>query len=575
MLWRFTPFAVPLFVGTLMLGVVAAMAWRRRATPGTIYLFATCVALIFYVLGYAVQLGATTPASVLLWMKVQYIGIVTVSVTLFFLVLAYTGRQRVFTPFQHITLLIIPAITLTLAWTNELHGWLWRDVTYRDLYGTLAMFFERGTWYWVYVAYNWLLFIGAVALLVRAFARTSGVYRQQIGTILAGTSIPLIVNILYLARLVPAGIDWNVYAFLPTVLLAAWGMFNIQLFDIAPIARDAVVENLGDAVIILDTLERIADLNPAALAILGITRAQAIGQPARQVLSTWYEILDQPPDATTAAPLSLEEDGQPREFDLHVSPLLARSGRQVGRLLVLHDTTELHRLIGELDAYAHTVAHDLKAPLSIVIGHAALTMEMTATLNNPDLLRSIEAMNRSSVRMYAIINELLLLASVRRQEDVPITPLNMAQIVADTQDRLAEQIDACGGRIVTPEAWPVALGHAPWVQEVWANYISNALKYGGSPPAVELGAEPAPGEMLRFWVRDNGAGLALEEQSNLFDEFSHTLMTRAQGSGLGLSIVQRIVRRLGGEVAVESTNGYGSTFSFTLPAAGEHPTPQP
>jgi signal transduction histidine kinase len=106
---------------------------------------------------------------------------------------------------------------------------------------------------------------------------------------------------------------------------------------------------------------------------------------------------------------------------------------------------------------------------------------------------------------------------------------------------------------------------------VWANYISNALKYGGKPPHIQLGADRQPDSMVRFWVRDNGAGLTLEEQERLFVPFQQLNKIHAEGHGLGLSIVRRIVERLGGKVNVESEGipGQGSVFSFTLPALTE------
>jgi two-component system sensor histidine kinase/response regulator len=100
---------------------------------------------------------------------------------------------------------------------------------------------------------------------------------------------------------------------------------------------------------------------------------------------------------------------------------------------------------------------------------------------------------------------------------------------------------------------------------VWANYISNAIKYGGRPPHIELGATAQDDGMVRFWVRDNGAGLTPEEQTRLFIPFTRLDQVQVKGHGLGLSIVRRIVGKLGGQVGVESQVGQGSVFSFTLP----------
>jgi signal transduction histidine kinase len=137
--------------------------------------------------------------------------------------------------------------------------------------------------------------------------------------------------------------------------------------------------------------------------------------------------------------------------------------------------------------------------------------------------------------------------------------------VAEALQGLANMVEQYQADIRTSPDWTAALGYAPWVEEVWANYISNAIKYGGRPPHIELGATAQDDGVVRFWVRDNGAGLTPEEQTRLFIPFTRLDQVRVKGHGLGLSIVRRIVEKLGGQVGVESHVGQGSTFSFTLP----------
>jgi signal transduction histidine kinase len=104
------------------------------------------------------------------------------------------------------------------------------------------------------------------------------------------------------------------------------------------------------------------------------------------------------------------------------------------------------------------------------------------------------------------------------------------------------------------------------LEEVWVNYLSNGLKYGGQPPRLELGAAVQADGLVRFWVRDNGPGLSPEAQTRLFTEFTRLDRTRAQGHGLGLSIVRRIMEKLSGQFGVESSPGQGSLFYFSLPS---------
>jgi signal transduction histidine kinase len=146
-------------------------------------------------------------------------------------------------------------------------------------------------------------------------------------------------------------------------------------------------------------------------------------------------------------------------------------------------------------------------------------------------------------------------------------PFDMCHVVAETRARLDAMIARSAATLIVPESWPTALGHGPWVEEMWANYISNAIKYGGTPPQVELGATKEEDDHVCFWVRDNGEGLTPENQARLFTPFERLSQVRAEGHGLGLSIVQRIAEKLGGRVSVQSEIGKGSTFCFTLPAA--------
>ncbi|MFW5748310.1 MAG: PAS domain-containing protein [Chloroflexota bacterium] len=226
---------------------------------------------------------------------------------------------------------------------------------------------------------------------------------------------------------------------------------------------------------------------------------------------------------------------------------------------------ELRTRNEELDTFAYTVAHDLKNPISSMMGFASLVRNYSSRMSEESIKEYLSLILESGYQLKEIINALLLLAGVTKDENAEIIELDMQMIVDDAKRRLAALIEEKQARILMPEEWPSAAGYGPWVAEVWTNYLSNALKYGGEPPAIELGAERESDEMVRFWVRDNGRGLTDEEQQRVFTPFTRLNQVKIEGHGLGLSIVQRIVQKLGGEVSVYSEVGQGSTFSFTLP----------
>ena len=224
----------------------------------------------------------------------------------------------------------------------------------------------------------------------------------------------------------------------------------------------------------------------------------------------------------------------------------------------------------ELDAYAHSVAHDLKNPLAAMMGNAQLLLQGGGFYDRATQNEIANDIVYAGNKLFSIIHELLLLAQVRRIE-VESTPLDMPVIVNEAMAQLNRHSTEFQGDIiiieVMPGEWPVARGYAPWIEEVWVNYLSNALKYGGSPLRIRIGAEPCGTELVRFWVWDNGPGLTPEQLSGLFVEFTRVSQVRATGHGLGLSIVKRIVEKQGGAVSAESEPGNGSKFIFTLPAA--------
>ncbi len=219
-----------------------------------------------------------------------------------------------------------------------------------------------------------------------------------------------------------------------------------------------------------------------------------------------------------------------------------------------------------LDAFAHTVAHDLKSAMTPILCVAELLSEDLEVTSVENARLQLDMIAETGYKLGRMVDDLLMLAEIRYRDVTPC-PLDMATIVEEAQSRLASVADRLGAHVDVPSRWPTALGLTSWVTEVWVNYLSNALKYGGRPPVVSLGWDEFPSSQarLRFWVRDNGSGLTPEEQAHLFARYTRLRPTEADGHGLGLSIVQQIVRKLGGSVGVESEGDRGCTFWFTLP----------
>ncbi|MDM8519264.1 HAMP domain-containing sensor histidine kinase [Anaerolineales bacterium HSG6] len=230
---------------------------------------------------------------------------------------------------------------------------------------------------------------------------------------------------------------------------------------------------------------------------------------------------------------------------------------------------ELESKNSALDAFAHTVAHDLKNPLGVIISYAdILSYEADSAFNKASqekVKQFCQSIQSTAWQMNSIIQELLLLASLDKEE-IEYHPLDNDYLIRSAKNRLTNVIDEAKAKIISPPSWDTAWGYGPWIEEIWTNYISNAIKYGGTPPYIELGSTPHENNTVSFWVKDNGTGLSIEQQQTLFDQFTRFDHSKAEGHGLGLSIVKRIADKLGGSVGVNSEEGQGATFYFILPS---------
>ena len=322
----------------------------------------------------------------------------------------------------------------------------------------------------------------------------------------------------------------------------------------------------------------LTDANPAYEAHTGIRSRDAVGRRASELYGAkgapYLDVFGRV--AMTGEPARMEAYFEPlkRHFRiLVVSPARGEfatifediSAAKEMEAALTESNEALVARNEELDAYAHTVAHDLKNPVAAILGFAEHLEEGLGTLPECERRESLEAITRSARKMQAIIDALLLIGETRRS-DVTIRTLDLGVIAAECLEGLAHQVKHLGAEVRLPETWPSAIGYAPWVEQVFTNYVSNALKYGGRPPRVELGAAVVDERHARFWVRDNGPGLKAEELERTFAPFTRLSSEDVAGHGLGLSIVRRLVERMGGEVSVESEGapGAGCTFSFTL-----------
>jgi PAS domain S-box-containing protein len=340
--WQYSPYVPALIVSAAISVAVAFVAWRRRPAPGALPAVLLMSAVAVWALGYALELASATLQAQIFWAKIQYIGIVSVPVCWLVLALDYTGLSRWLTRRNLILLSIIPLLTLLLVWTNELHGLIWWVVAQEPVGSFVALELTYGLFFWVNWLYAYLLLLLGSARFVQTLLRSPQLYRGQAVAVLLGALAPWIGNALYVFGLSPyARLDLTPLAFTISGLALAWAMFRFRLLDLVPVAQGAVIQGLGDGVVVLDEQDRIVDLNPAAEHVIGRVSVEAVGQPASQVL--WDELV-----ATAGfqgrtegyAEVSQGHGEARRDYEVRFTPLRERRGRAIGRLVVFHDVSE-------------------------------------------------------------------------------------------------------------------------------------------------------------------------------------------------------------------------------------------
>ncbi len=336
-----TLYWLPSLTSGIISTAVVFYLWPRRRVIGAKALTAAMTGVAVWCLGNASQLASPDLASKILWSKTQYLGITALPLTLLAFALQYTGRGRWVTPRNLILWGIVPLVTFFLVWTNEAHHLIWSS-QWLDTSGPFPMEASiHGAWFWVWSLYAYALMAMSTFWLVQTFITSPHLYRMQLLVVLIGLAAPWVANGLFILGLSPfPHLDLTPLAFTITGLALAWGVFRFQLSDIVPVARATVIEGMGDGVVVLDLLNRVVDLNPAAQKIVRRSAVDIIGRPAAAAFANRPDLIQRlGEEAGPAGELVSGEGEDQRIFDLRISPLYDWRERRIGRLIVFRDMT--------------------------------------------------------------------------------------------------------------------------------------------------------------------------------------------------------------------------------------------
>jgi PAS domain S-box-containing protein len=341
--WQNTPFTLPLLLIGLLCGWAAYVGWRRRAVPGAGAFAVLMAALAGWTLVNLVEKSLVNHDLRRAVSALVYVFIVTVPAA-WLVFAARFSRQHRGLPRRLVPLLFVePLLVLGLVFTNPFHG-LFRTATAMKTDGPFAvMVITQGPFFFVNAAYTYLLFAAGAVLLVAGVARRSGRSAGRLAVVLGAMLVAVLGNVAYVCGWQPERLtDLTPVYFAVPGLAAAWLLFRVRVFDVLPIARDFVLDCLGEAVFVVDTRGRILDANLAARSLLPDSR-RVRKQPLADVLPELGRYLRAPPGAgTSTVEIQLRAAGAERFWDLHVLPLIDHEVT-IGALVRLTDVTERKR----------------------------------------------------------------------------------------------------------------------------------------------------------------------------------------------------------------------------------------
>jgi signal transduction histidine kinase len=538
--------------------VLFVYSWRRRSVPGAAWFAIGCLFSALWVAGYALEAAAVDVQTKITWFKFQGAWSLPVTTALTCFVLEYTwpGRwlnQRV------LTLLSIPCL---LAWgvilTDDLFHLGWRGFAYEGMVIPL-----RTPINWALLVYGYTLVVLNFIVLAWLFLH-SPQHRWPVVIMLTGQVVGRGLFLLETARMLPPGLHLNLPPIAFESLMYAIALFGFRILDPIPLARQAVIAQMREGVLVLDHQGRVADLNPAAERILGISDGRLKGRSIEMLLPASPDgQLDDPQES--GIELSLGAGPELRHYTVETSALTDWRGLTVGRLLLLHDVTAQKRAQAHLLEQQRALAmlqererlarelHDslgqTLAAANMQASTARLLLARGETVETDECLETLAEMTKAAV---SDVREYLLGAKTLFSSGLPFFPaLRQYAQKFSQQYRLRIELS------VPPQLEAAGLGPAVemQLQRVIQESLSNIRKHTNAETAQIIFT--TSGERVQVAICDDGQG------------FDQAAMAAQSAGGFGLQSMRERAEELGGCLEVISQPGQGTKVVVEVPVDSE------
>jgi len=565
-----------------LLLVLAFYIRQFRDTDGVDAFSLFLVAISVYSVFYSMEVSLTELDSVLLSYKLQYLGISFIPPLFLLFSMGYTGRKHLITHSLKITIFFIPAITLLMVFTTDYHNFF-HESFYLNADGLRGLVFEPGIYYWIHQTYCITLILLGMYFFLRMWIDTKAFFSRHLLVLLISSSIPFSVYLLYLTGFFPKGVDPVPFVLIMGALMIYTGILRYSLFDIAPLARSFLFDNVPSGVVVLDRKDRVVDFNHFATEHLG-TSGKGLGLPASEFFASWPQLIDLEDKCNEENRLEFKKSvgGTELWFAASLLPLRNKYGEIRGKMIVLDNITdrklaEEALISGKLMAeeanhmksgFLANMSHELRTPLNAVIGFSQLLEQEAVGELNDDQMKYVLNIETAGKHLLDLINDILDISKIEAGKmELECEEFSVKDAIEEIEKLIApmaanKDIDLI---IDAPENTGIYADRQKFKQ-VMLNLFSNAIKFTPEKGEVTVNCEDI-GNAVQVSVSDSGIGIPQNRYDEIFEPFKQiesSTSKKYKGTGLGLALVKKIVEMHNGNIDVKSEEGKGSTFTFVI-----------
>lgn len=585
-------YSIPLFLSCCIVCILLYHVKGHKNARGKEYFSLLLVSIIIYSFFYSLEICSTELNTILIFYKLQYLGISTIPLFFLLFTMSYSGKKNwLFQPLM-IPLFIIPVITILFVFTTEYHNFFNKNISI-NYFGLFPTFdFDPGIWYYVHLSYSIVCTILGLFFLLSMLQGTLPVFHKQIFIIICGSFIPFLTLFVHLAEENPWNIDISPFSFTLSAIIIFIGLTRYKLFDLVPLARSTLFDNIPDSIIVLDRERRIIDFNSSALKNHYL-KINDVGKHVSELPKPWCNVLNIEPHTMHKSSIEIKEEIEGSVFWFNVTflSLYDNYSNTLGIMVILSNITERKYAEEELrktnekvnlmaakaemanvakSEFLANMSHELRTPLNAIIGFSDLMLEGETGYLNQKQIKYLNNVSASGKHLLLIINDILDISKIEAGkmefsfENISLHETVNEVLMTCSSLAAAKKIDLILNMectIKTIRADKLKL------KQILYNLINNAIKFTPQGGRVTLHIE-SDNENILFKIIDTGEGISKENQKKLFKVFGQLDTANSRkyaGTGLGLAIVKKLVEVHRGVVWVESEIDRGSTFAFQIP----------